>query len=195
MTISNLTIKIDLRADADAEAARIRAVKARPADAASTKPSSGIPAAVIRRPMAAGLARHAVIFFTRTRIVDGSGRLVEERVIPVEVSGEIHGQPQKLFERWRALVRSVCLAEVARRMADLASEYRHGLQRARTRESQLADMARADRDALVQPSLFDRRALNDRVAVADDGRPESLATASSLLVAQQSETILLLIIS
>ena len=195
MMIPKMTITIDLRTEAEAEAARVRAVKARPPAAVSARPLNGIPVTVIRRPTTPGLRRSTAIFFTRTRCVDGSGRLVEERLIPVEVSGDIGGHPQEVFVRGRALVRSVCLAEIAKRLGDLAAEYRHGLERARARESQLAALARADREALVQPGLFDRRTLKHDAAAADHGRPESLASASSLLVAQHTETVLLLVMT
>lgn len=134
------------------------------------------------------------MFFTRTRIVDGSGRLIEELIIPVEVVRENGGRAQKVFDRWHALVRSVCLAEVATRMTNLAVEYRQGLQRARARESQLADLIDADRDALVQPGLFDRRPMKDQGARPDSGRRESLDIASSLLLAQRSDIVLLITI-
>jgi hypothetical protein len=134
------------------------------------------------------------IFFTRTRIVDGSGRLVEELLIPVEVDDDIEGPPQQICDRWHSRVRAVCLEEVAGRIANLAQEYRHGLERARIRESQLADIARAHRDALVQPGLFDRRLLDDRMDDPDHERRESLTTASTLLLAQQSETVLLIVV-
>jgi hypothetical protein len=189
------SIKIDLRAEAHSETARIRAIKARPPDAGASRPWSGIPVATLRRTTAAGLHRSTVIFFTRTNIADGSGRLVETLVIPVEVSTEAGSNTQQLFDRWQPLVRSVSLAEVAKRITGLAWEYRHGLARARARESQLAEMARADRAGLVQPGLFDRRAMPDRSPNADCGRQESLNTASSLLVAQQLEFVLLLVIA
>ena len=120
---------------------------------------------------------------------------MEELVIPVEVERETGDEALSVFDRWHALVRSVCLAEVAKRITGLAWEYRHGLERARARESQLAEMARADRAGLIQPGLFDRRAMHDQMSVADNERQESLNTASSLLVAQQSEFVLLLSIN
>jgi hypothetical protein len=187
-------IKIDLREDARSEAARICAIKARPPNAVSARPRSGIPAATLRRTKAAGLRRCVAIFFTRTTIVDGSGRLVEELLIPVQVERETGGDVQKMFDSWHALVRSVCLVEVAKRVTGLAWEYRHGLERARARESALAAIARADRGGLIQPGLFDRRAIHGRVSIPDDARQESLNSASALLVAQPSEIVLLLVV-
>jgi hypothetical protein len=186
------SIKIELRLEAEREAARIRATKARPPLAVSARPWSGIPVTTLRKPKAAGLHRSVVIFFTRTNVVDGSGRLVEEIVIPVEVDRQPGEDAQMVFDRWQPLVRSVCLAEVAKRITGLAWEYRHGLARARARESQLAEMVRADRAGLIQPGLFDRRATGHRASPEDSGRQESLSTASSLLVAQQLEFVLLL---
>ena len=131
---------------------------------------------------------------TRTRIVDGSGRLVEELIIPVEVGRDIEGRVQKVCDRWHSSVRAVCLEKIAARLADLARQYRDGLERARTRESQLADIVQPDRNALVQPGLFDRRALHDRVEGPDHERHDALTTASSLLLAQQSETVFLIVV-
>ena len=67
-------------------------------------------------------------------------------------------------------------------------------ERARARESQIAELTEAERDALIQPGLFDRRVTNDRATAAESQRRPSLDTASSLLVAQSSETVLLLVI-
>jgi hypothetical protein len=129
-----------------------------------------------------------------TRIVDGSGRLVEDLIIPIEVRFRQPGpQPRTLFEHCHALIRSACLTEVARRITALASEYGRGLERARSREAHLAQLAEADKAALIQPGLFDGRAVKERVAVQHDFRKAALDNASSLLVAQQSEAVLLLI--
>ena len=189
------SIRIDLRAEARDEAERIRAMKTRPAVALSAPRRSGIPAATLRRTTAAGLHRSTTIFFTRARIADGSGRLVEELVIPVEVNREPGDHAQKVFDRWQRLVRSVCLAEVAKRTTGLAWEYRHGLAQARAREARLVETARTDRAGLVQPGLFDRRAMNDRPPAPDACRQESLNSASSVLVAQQLQFVLLLSIA
>ena len=185
--------KIDLQAEAGREAARIQAIKRRPPRAASTRPRCGILAAALRGATAAGLHRQVAIFLTRTSIADGSGRLVEDLLIPVEVDREPGDEAQHVFDCWRALVRSVCLAEVAKRITGLAWEYRHGLERARVRESLLTELAGADTKALVQPGLFDHRAMKDRVPLPDRERQESL-NAASLLVAHQLEFVLLLTI-
>jgi hypothetical protein len=190
-----MTIKLNLRAEAEAEAARIRAITTRPAADGTAWRLNGVAATVLRRATTAGLNRPAAIFFTRTRIADGTGRLVEDLVVPIEVRGcDVALQTQTLFERFHPLIRSACLHEVARRITDLASEYGRGLERACTRESQLARLAGTDRTALIQPGLFDGRAMKDRAPFEHDGRKEALDLASSLLVAQPSETVLLLVI-
>jgi len=186
--------KIDLGAEAISEAARIQVVKMRPPHEVSAPSWRGIPAAALRGTTAAGLRGPAAIFLTRTSIADGSGRLVEELLIPVEVNRDPGDGAEQVFDRWQALVRSVCLAEVAKRITALAWDYRRGLERARARESRLAELARADRGGLVQPGLFDRRSTNDRSPLLDCQRQESLSAASSLLVAHQLEFVLLLTI-
>jgi hypothetical protein len=143
---------------------------------------------------AGGLHRHVAIFVTRTRVVDGSGRLVEELIIPVQVGRDIEGRVQDVCDRWHSRVLAVCLETIAARLADLARQYRDGLERARSRESQLAGIVRSDRSALVQPGLFDRRALQDRVEAPDHERQDALTTAFSLLLAQPPETILLIVV-
>ena len=187
-------MKNDLRAEAMAEAARICAIKRQPPHAASARSSGGVRTAALRGTTTAGLDRSVAIFLTRTSIADGSGRLVEELLIPVQVDRDPGDEAQRVFDRWQAAVRSVCLAEVAKRMTALAWDYRHGLERAGARESRLAELAGADRAGLVQPGLFDRRSTNDRGVLPDSQRQESLNAASSLLVAHQLEFVLLLTI-
>ena len=187
-------LKIDLRAEAMSEADRIRAIKKQPQQAAFARSSGGIRTTALRGTTAPGLHGSAAVFLTRTSIADGSGRLVEELLIPVEVYRGPGDGAQQVFDRWQAPVRSVCLAEVAKRITALAWDYRRGLERARARESRLAELARADRGGLVQPGLFDRRSTNDRSPLLDCQRQESLSAASSLLVAHQLEFVLFLTI-
>lgn len=161
-------------------------------------------ATTLRRATAAGLHASTAIFFTRTRIVDGSGRLVEDLVVPIEVRCpseatrirrcRLPQQLQTLFDGWLGQVRTACLTEVASRITNLASAYGQGLQRARTREAQLLKLANNRRSALVQQGLFDRRGKRQQAATSH-GRTEAFDAASSLLVAQQSEVVLLLVIS
>jgi hypothetical protein len=77
------------------------------------------------------------------------------------------------------------------------------LERARVREARLSEIAANSADELVQGGLFDRRALQDRdrslrlhaaMAGQHRERSECLGAAASLLVAQQSEIVLLLLI-
>jgi len=187
-------LKIDLRAEAMSETARIRAIKKQPPQAACARSSGGIRTTTLRGTTAPGLHGSVAIFLTRTSIADGSGRLVEDFLIPVEVDRGPADGAQQVFDRWQALVRSVCLAEVAKRMTALAWEYRRGLECARARESRLAELAGADRAGLVQPGLFDRFSTNDRSPLPDCQRQESLTTASSLLIAHQLEFVLFLTI-
>lgn len=199
-----MPIKVDLRAEAEVDAVRIRSIKAKaPTDSAPFQ-SGGVAFIVLRRPKTGGLIRSAAIFFTRTRIVDGSGRLVEDLMVPVEVRRDIGPQAQRAFDAYYSAVRSVALAEVARRITALATEYGRGLARVRARESRLEEFAENRAHELVQAGLFDRRALQDRdrsvhvhatVSNQHRERREALDASSSLLVAQQSEIVLFLIIA
>ena len=194
MTIRTAPIRIDLRAEAACEAARIQALRARTPVAAPARMRDGIPACTLRRPRTPGLHRSVVIFFVRTSIVDGTGRLVEELITAVEVDRETRSDVKTLFKRWRMLARSVCLVEVARRIAVLTEEYKPALKRARVRELQLAETAAAGRAAMAQPGLFGRRANPDRTPAQNDGREDSLNAAGSLLLARRSSIVLVLAI-
>jgi len=90
-------LRIDLRAEAICEAARIRAIKRQPPQVAFARSSGGIRTAVLRSPTA-GLHRSVAIFLTRTSIADGSGRLVEELLIPVEVDLDPGDGAERVFD-------------------------------------------------------------------------------------------------
>jgi hypothetical protein len=194
MTIRTAPIRINLRSEAACEAARIQPLRARTPIVVPARTRDGIPACTLRHPKTPGLHRSVVIFFVRTSIVDGSGRLVEELITAVEVRRETGSDVKTLFKHWRMLARSVCLVEVARRIALLSEEYKTALERARRRELQLAETAAAGRATLVQPGLFGRRANADRTPVEADGREDSLKAASSLLLARRSSIVLVLAI-
>jgi hypothetical protein len=195
-----MTIRVDLRVEAAAEAVRIRALKAQPAALTRSAPPRGIRAAVLWRTRC--LHGAAAVFITRTRVVDGSGRLVENFILPIEVRGELslsRSSPghlrlrtQDVFDRYQGAARAACLAAVAARVTSLAADYGRGLARARMRESRLAELAHA-RHALVQPGLFGRQASKDVVPAPGVTR-ESRDQASSVLIAQHSEIVLLLIL-
>jgi hypothetical protein len=208
-----MPIKVDLRATAEIEADRIRSLKAKAgADSAPLHSGGGV-FTVLRRSSASSLIRSAAVFFTRTRLVDGTGRLVEDLMVPVEVRATPHAalrkrrdiglHARKVFAAYHAAVRTVALAEVARRISVLATDYGRGLERARERESRLAELAANHAPERVQAGLFDRRALQDRdrsvhfhAAMSNQHRQrrQALDASCSLIIAQQSEIVLLLII-
>ena len=107
----------------------------------------------------------------------------------------MRARAQKLLDACMPTVRSTCLTEVAARIDHLAFQHGRGLARARAREAQLAKVIDEDKQALIQPGLFDRRATRTNAPVQADARRQLLDDAASLLVAQQSEAALLLIIS
>jgi hypothetical protein len=196
-----MTLTVNLRAEADAEGQRLRSIKAR---TPTRLLPDGMLTSVLRRRDARSFHLPAAIFLTRTRIVDGAGRLVEDVFVPIEVRGatvarhqrrrEMARAAQALFDDSRALVRAACLEEVARRLSDLGSIYNRGLARARARESQVAALADAERRAMVQPGLFDDRATAHREPVDGLWRQETLDRAASPLVAQQSQAVLMLLV-
>jgi hypothetical protein len=193
-----------LRAAADLEAGRLRDVKAQFPGSQRTSLPGRVPVCIVRaRCRAQGskaskgarawpLNGRAAIFFARTRIVDGSGRLVEDLMVAVRVCSDIEGPAQQVLDRCHARVRAVCLREVAARIGDLARLYRDGFTRVRMRETWIAEDVHVRRNVLVQPGLFEQRALHNRVPAVEPHRQQSLIAASSLLLAQPPEILLLL---
>ncbi len=191
-------MKLELRAEAEADAVRIRANRTNPSANSAPFQTGTVALTVLRRPGTGDVIRSGAIFFIRTRVVDGSGRLVENLLIPVEVRivsptlrrrRDIRAHAQEVLDAHQAAVRSVALAEVARRITALAADYGHGLERARARESRLAE---TDAHVLVQAGLFDRRHLQNQDRPV---RFHPMTASSSLLVAQQSEIVLLLVVT
>jgi hypothetical protein len=198
-----MLITTNLRADAEAEAVRLQAVRTKAAESSARFLPRGIVCATLWRPRPGRLLRTGAIFFVRTRIVDGRGRLVEDLMVPLEFRSA-GLRAQALLDACHAAVRSAALAEVARRIRALAKEYGRGLQRARDRERRLMAVVENRVSERVQAGLFDHRAEQDhdrserlRTTVSNEhrDRQEALDASMSLLIAQHSETVLLLIIA
>jgi hypothetical protein len=186
-----MPLQIDLRIAAEAEAIRIRSARADRAngptsDRHCSEARGRVLTGEIRRPKGSDLAGSA-IFLTRTRVVDGRGRLIEDVIVPVRVTNPLRSNSN-------SLVRSVALAEVAKRLSWIASEHRQSLQRAHQREAHIATIAALHHAAPLQPGLFESRTRKPATLIFDDDRKQALESAALLLVAQQSEIVLLLIV-
>jgi hypothetical protein len=199
-----MLIKTNLRADAEAEASRLQAARA--GAGSSRFPCRGVACTTIRHPESHHLIRPGAIFFTRTRIVDGRGRVVEDLIVAVQVrtAGLQALRAQKMLDSHHAAVRSAALAEVARRLRTLAAACQRGLQRARAREVSITALIENDVLESVQAGLFDHRAVQNhdrsvhrRTTMSNEHRvrTEALDASLSLLVAQPSDTALLLIVA
>jgi hypothetical protein len=197
-----MTIAVNLEAAARVETERISQARVRAAFPPELPSHGDVVALTLRKPVD-HLVPCTVLVFMRTRVVDGSGRLIEDFLIPLQIRCSpsalrrmrgVHRWAQKLLDACLPSARSTALAEVAVRIDHLAAEYGRGLSRARAREAELGTLIEADRQALIQPGLFDRRGLGTGPSVQTDGRRQTLDNAASLLVAQQSEATLLLIV-
>jgi superfamily II DNA/RNA helicase len=117
------------------------------------------------------------LWFFHARIVNGSGRLVEELLLPVQLpastadlSGVCSSPPKprdvtalvdQLFIRFRGAVTSAAQMHVERRALEIAGESRAWVGRAIARERRLSELLATD-DALFQAGLFETRSLKHR---------------------------------
>ena len=195
---------IDLAADARAEAHRL--AQARRLDAARShiRPDT-VPITVVRS------AESSFVSFFRIRLVNGSGRLVEESLLPLHTP--IARPSARLTRRGaRALAESLsehfgpALARSAgeharQRALAIASEGQRSIARSVRRERAVAHRL-APSIGLVQAGLFDTRALKrKRVAVErqgllmeeSDARMHLLEADSTVRLADDPELVMLLI--
>jgi hypothetical protein len=159
-----MTRHVDLRTSAIAEAGRLEAKRTR---VHSTALPAGEILILIVRPRSSGALHvfRGLIFFFRVRTVDGIGRLLEDVLVPVRMSGAIPAE--RLGRRWdRRMALAVAthgkrlaeaaLAAVADRARAIQRDHRHWLSAAEARDRRIAAML--DRTYRpLQPGLFDRR--------------------------------------
>ena len=159
----------------------------------------------------------STFWFFQARILNGSGRLVEELLLPVQLPvstadlsdigssrpkrRDVTALADHLVERFRGVVASTAQTHVERRAVEIARESRAWVGRAIARERRLSQLVAAD-DALFQAGLFETRSLKHRENIRTERQRlvEESACRTGYLeldavtsLAQQPELVLLLI--
>ena len=202
-----------LRHEAEAEARRLRAVRARSAVTQPTTALGDVGATTIRTSPHSVLRDPAVIFFVRVRIIDGSGRLLEDVMVPVQLRlpladratrrSDVRDNAQLLIVRHGPAAMAAVGTHLAVRVADISRQYGRGLERAERRERWLGRIVNHDGHHLVQAGLFDRRSLKDldvaryrelRASRESNERRQTLQSGMTGLSTLQPEIVLLLLI-
>jgi hypothetical protein len=195
---------IDLAADARAETLRLSQARRFGATRSTIGPDT-VPLTVVRS------TESSFVSFFRIRLITGSGRLVEEALLPVHIPIErtsmrvTRSGARSLAESLSghfgpALVRSAT-AHAHQRAVAVAAECQRSIARTATRERAVAHRL-APSVGLVQAGLFDTRALK-RKRVADerqgmlieesDARMHLLEADGTVHLAHDPELVMLLI--
>lgn len=218
-----MTQTLALRSDAEAEAERLRAVRSTPAFLRNRRPGTfpqGVPIAdhvsvtTIRRSKRRPLNTSGAIFFGRVNVVDASGRVLEELLVPVQVEfrASIHGKrrndlrrdAQDIHDRCQPAVVEAVREHVSTRLTNISDQSGHGLARSMRREGHLARLLADEVPALVQAGLFDRRALNEHesarsheIAASNesDARRRALQSAMLGITVRGPDIVLLLVVN
>jgi hypothetical protein len=202
-----------LRHEAEAEARRLWAVRAGPAVTQPTTAPGDVGAATLRTSPHNLLHDTAAIFFVRVRIIDGSGRLLEDVMLPVQLRlpladratrrSDVRDKAQLLIVRHGPAAMAAAGTHLAVRLAEISRQYGRGLERAERRERWLGRIVNHDGHHLVQAGLFDRRALKNldaaryrvlRASRDSHERRQTLQSVMAGLSTLQPEIVLLLLI-
>jgi hypothetical protein len=202
-----------LRDEAEAEARRLRAARTRPAATPPTTALGDVGATTLRTSPRNVLHDTAAIFFVRVRIVDGSSRLLEDVMVPVQLRlpladratrrSDVRDKAQLLIGRHGPAAMAAAGTHLAVRLAEISRQYGRGLERADRRERWLGRIMNHDGHRLVQTGLFDRRALKDLDAVRyrelrasreSNERRQTLQSVMAGLSTLQPEIVLLLLV-
>lgn len=191
------TITVDLHTDAEREAARlsiIRSQKPSPHPLPLSPFRAAIPVCVLGRSPA-----HAIAFL-RYRLITHGGRLVEDALLPVQLavprlSRNLRRRDIRVIAERYIESTARALVQCTRRHADthahmLTAIASAAVERAAARERCIAAMTRTSA-SLIQPGLFDSRAIKDRrhaQARTADASPDDTA----IIVAGDPEIVLLL---
>jgi superfamily II DNA or RNA helicase len=220
----------DLTAEAEAEAARLSIVKRSPPverpcrDRPHTRSwvsDTAIASFRVRHPQKSPTpqfaARSTVLWLFRLSVVSGSGRLIEEALIPVQLPlpkcdavgtgarrphrREVRAIGDLLLRHFRSAATAAAQLHGERRALAITIESRTSLARARARERRLAQITDIDRE-LIQAGLFDTRALQHRedtriqqehILQLSASHSDRLERDASMSIAQVPELVLLLI--
>jgi superfamily II DNA or RNA helicase len=199
------TRTIDLGAAARAEAQRLRDTR-RMRRVQSRLPEWAVPVTVVRG------ADAALIAFFRIRLMTCAGRLLENDLVPVRLPinpprrrldrNEVRELAESLIRSFGSELLGYARAHGDERARAIAAETALTLATAASREHEIAHAAAARGPQLVQPGLFDTRALKqkwtgeergDALLHQSDGRVRLLEADSSVRLANDPDLVMLLI--
>jgi hypothetical protein len=209
-----MTQTLALRSDAEAEAERLRAVRSTSAFGHAVPVADQVSVTTIRRSKLGPLSNSGAIFFGRVNIVDASGRVLEDLLVPVQVEfrASIHGQrrrdlkhhAQQIHDRYQPAVVGAVREHVSTRLTNISDQCRCGLARSMRREEHLVRLLAGEIPALVQAGLFDRRAVNEHESARSheaaasnesDARRRALQSAMLGITMREPEIVLLLLVN
>jgi hypothetical protein len=161
------------------------------------------------------LDRAGIIFIVAIRIVDGSSRILEQWLLPLQIVDppelgnrklrrrQVTAAIGSLIDRHAEAVRAAALIEVTKRVSALGISVAGSTALAQRREAALLKRILAERQPLVQLGLFDRRLLRQRqselqleehLEIEHRRRLNELNSARTLLIAQPLQIALVLLI-
>jgi hypothetical protein len=212
-----MTQTLALRSDAEAETERLRAVRSTSAFGHAVPVVDQVCVTTIRRSKVGPLSNSGAIFFGRVNIVDASGRVLEDLLVPVQVEfrASIHGQrrhgqrrrdlrrdAQEIHDRYRPAVVGAVRDHVSTRLTHISEQWSCGFALSMRREEHLAKLLAGEIQTLVQAGLFDRRAVNEResarsqeTAASNESDARRLALQSAMLgITMRGPDIVLLVL-
>jgi hypothetical protein len=193
-----MTQILALRSDAEEEAETLRAVRSISASGPTAPVTDRVCTTMVRRLKRGPLGHSGAIFFGSVKIVDASGRVLEDLLVPVQVKfrARLHGKRrrdvcrdgQEIYDRHQPAVVEAVREHVSRRLMNISDKYGCGLARLMRREDHLARLLGDETPALVQAGLFDRRAVKERdsarideAAASDESNARMRALQSAML--------------
>ena len=148
------------------------------------------------------------------QVVDQTGRLLEEVVVPIELTlrlmnpgttrRAVKALAQRILDLHQRAIVAVAREQISKRLAHISVQYGRGVQRSIRREERLAAILATEARPLVQAGLFDRRALKarafdrdrDSLAWNESGaRRHMLRSAVAGITAQEPQIALILLVS
>jgi hypothetical protein len=209
-----MTQILALRSDAEAEAETLRALRSTAACSHAVPITDQVSLTTIRRSKQGPLGDSGAIFFARVKIVDASGRVLEDLLVPVRVKfralirgkrrRDVRRDGQDIHDRHQPAVVAAVREHVSTRLTNISNQYGSGLARSMRREEHLARLLAGEIPALVQPGLFDRRAVKERESARSDettashesdARRRALQSALHGITMREPDIVLLLLVN
>ncbi|HKY21280.1 MAG TPA: helicase-related protein [Vicinamibacterales bacterium] len=208
--VEGATETVDLRARANAEAARLHTLRFASQIRSSSR-EGVIPVTCLPS------LRGSTICFVRIRIANGAGRLIEDALVPILVPDhgaakaahyvrqrrrDIRARAERLLDRIRPAVVALATQVAGDRMKDLDVEGAGWVERALRREAHLSRAVTSTAPLPVQAGLFDNRALASKhdleqqrrsIVAQSDSRSSLLEAGASVFLAQEPCITLMLV--